>query len=141
MEGNFNKDIGGDKSKIFLLILPLFIIVGLAIFIFGLGNRTLHCTYTGANGYACQTNLKIFAFNLGTDNFTNITEAVLVSSKRSGSTSRTTYQMQFVNQKGQNFTYTNSWTSGYSFINKNVKNLNAKFAENKDFIYELPSEF
>ncbi len=130
-----DEDILKKNHKIFFRIMPLFIIVGILVCLFGATDRTLHCTYGGANGYACQTNLKIFAFNLETDNFTNITEAVLVSSKRSGSTSRTTYQMQFVNKSGQKLQYTRTWISMYGKVNKEVAAVNKYFADAHDFNY------
>lgn len=138
MNENFNRNVNTSKSKIFLLILPLFIIVGLAIFIFGLGNRTLHCTYTGVNGYNCQTNLKILGFDLGTDNFQNITKAVMASSRGSKGTN---YQMQFENQNGQKFRYTGVWTGSYNSVNKEIKAVNKFFEAGQNFNYNFAREW
>ena len=136
-----NEDVNKFKSRMLFLMFPLFIIIGFFVLLFGLTNRTLHCTYVGANGYNCQTNLKIFAFNLDTDNFSNITKAVSVASKRSGSKSRTTYQMQFVNQSGQNFAYISSWTSMPGKINKEVAAVNKYFDSGRDFNYTFAREW
>lgn len=137
MNGNFNKGVNTSNSKVFLLILPLFIIVGLAIFIFGLGNRTLHCTYGGTN-YNCQTNLKILGFDLGTDNFQNITKAVMASSRGSKGTN---YQMQFENQNGQKFRYTGVWASSYNSVNKEIKAVNKLFETGQNFNYNFAREW
>lgn len=136
-----NEDVNKFKSRMIFLMFPLFIIIGFFVFLFGLTNRTLHCAYGGANGYACQTDLKIFAFNLDTDNFSNITKAVSVASRRSGSKSRTTYQMQFVNQNGQNFAYTRTWTSMYGKVNKEVLAVNKYFADGRDFNYTFARDW
>ena len=142
MNGTFaNEDVNKFKSRMSFLMFPLFIIIGFFVLLFGLTNRTLHCTYGGANGYNCRTDLKIFAFNLDTDNFSNIIKAVSVASRRSGSKSRTTYQLQFVNQNGQNFAYTRTWTSMHGKVNKEVAALNAYFAGGRDFNYTFAREW
>ncbi|MBO4707035.1 MAG: hypothetical protein J5594_00530 [Elusimicrobiaceae bacterium] len=139
MNGTFaNEDVSKFKSRMIFLMFPLFIIIGFFVLLFGLSSKTLHCTYGGVNGYACQTNLKIFAFNLGTDNFSNITKAVSVTSKRSGSN---VYQMQFVNQSGQNFAYTSSWTRMPGKVDKEVVALNKYFDSGRDFNYTFAREW
>ena len=133
-----NADVNKVKSRMMFLMLPLFVIVGFFVFLFGLTERTLHCTYIGVNGYNCQTNSKIFIFDLGTDNFSNITKATLASSRGSKGT---TYQMQFVNGNGQNFQYTKTWTNMRSAVNKNITAVNKHFEEGKDFNYTFAREW
>ena len=133
-----NEDINKSKAKMMLLMLPLFIIVGIFVTLFGLSTRTLTCSYEGANGYNCQTDLKIFGFDLGTDNFYNLTKATMASSRGSKGTN---YQMQFVNQGGQNIQYTKTWTNMYSSVNKNVTEVNKYFGQNRDFNYTFAREW
>lgn len=139
MNGSFgNADVNKLKSRMMFLMLPLFILVGFFVFLFGLSNRTMFCTYNGANNYNCQTNLQIFGFSLGTDNFSNITKATMASSRGSKGT---TYQMQFVNQNGQNLQYTNTWTSMRSSVNKNITEVNRYFEAGKNFSYTFAREW
>lgn len=133
-----NEDINRNKAKMMLLMLPLFIIVGIFVTLFGLSTRTLTCTYEGASGYNCQTDLKIFGFDLGTDSFYNLTKAVMASSRGSKGTN---YQMQFVNQSGQNIQYTKTWTNMYNSVNKNVMEVNKYFGRNKNFNYTFAREW
>ena len=133
-----NEDVNKFKSRMIFLMFPLFIIIGFFVLLFGLTNRTLQCTYVGVNAYNCQTNLKIFAFNLDTDNFSNITKAVSVASRRSGSE---VYQMQFVNQSGQNFAYISSWTSMHGKVNKEVAAVNKYFDGGRDFNYTFARDW
>ena len=142
MNGNFiDEDINKFKSRMIFLMLPLLILIGFFVFLFGLTERTLQCTYDGINSYNCQTNLKIFVFDLETDTFSNITKAVMASSRNHTAKSRTTYQMQFVNENGNNFAYTNIWTNMSGSINKEVAAVNRHFEESKNFSYTFMREW
>ena len=133
-----NEDVNKFKSRMIFLMLPLFILIGFFVFLFGLTERTLHCNYVGTNGYNCQTNLKILGIDLETDNFSNITKAVMVSSRGSKGTN---YQMQFVDIKGQNIPYTRTWTNMHNSVSRNIKAVNKYFEEGKNFSYTFAREW
>ena len=158
LSSNFKKYSNSNYTIIFVSLIAFFL--GMFCIILQLERKTMNCVYvSNLESYNCKINSKIFSIDTGTNQFNNITKAVL-EQKRSHCANGNKlgepcvlYHMYFVNKYGSRLFVGHL---GYSmeglFLKKKdnyayesaierVDEINDFFNKNKDFIYELPSKF
>lgn len=154
--------IGAERKipahhRIFYLGLLIFFLIGVCIFFLSTEKQIVTCVYNHPkNSYNCSVNSKTLLINLGTDYYNDITKAALDTRRGTcgGGTIRYShisypgdvYILYFVNKNGLGsfikklgctkdsiFSEDKKYKAAASEINK----INAFFAKNKDFVYEL----
>lgn len=137
-----------EKQKItmrFVYLLSLIcFVIALVLMFFVPVRRSVSCTYNTGK-YNCQMRSRSIMRNMGITNFNDITKAVLASKEVSTSTdsrskrnsTQTMYQMQFLDTNNNKLSYSSSWISAYSVVDKEITVMNKMFSQNKNFDYDF----
>ncbi len=134
---DFSQNVKKTKAVLYIMI-PIFCIFGIVAIIWGSVSRSLACTYNNNAAYDCRIiSNNIFTGN-NTKNYSNIRGVTLASQRGSQSTM---YQIQLVDNKGNQLSYTNTWESPATSLRKKVDELNKYFNSNKNFSYDFGVEW